>query len=412
MTTQFREIDNAGVSIQVNQLVIGATIPFDVYVKEKGIFSPLFPSGILLSPDAKNGLLRKGISEVYAKAEDGPAVAEYLARAKARTEKASGDPAEFFRNYSFAKEQHHQIDRTLLAPGKEIPFSLLALDRFTVKTLAEAGEKVPALVTEAMLAVPGDLVIRRADIPRYHEYINSLLTRDAAAGPAGASVKAVAVKENSKIILRDLLEDPRSGEKIKESGEMVQKMIDCVLDNKDALYDLLSLRGYDYYTYTHSVNVAALTIGIGAAIGLKRDELERLGIGALLHDIGKSAVSHEVLNKQGKLDQSEYLIIKGHVMEGKKILTEHRNLPEDALQAVLQHHEKLSGKGYPLQLSGHEITLFGRISAIADCYDALTTKRPYKTAFTPFYALSLIAKETGDYDPDLLKEFVKMLGKV
>ncbi len=190
-------------------------------------------------------------------------------------------------------------------------------------------------------------------------------------------------------------------------------MIDCILENNDAIYDLLSLRGYDYYTYTHSVNVAALSIGIGIAAGLKTGDVEKLGTGAMLHDIGKSAISHEILNKQGKLDENEYRMIKNHVFEGEKILrTYHREFPEEAFSAVLQHHEKLSGKGYPLRLSGPDIKLFGRITGIADCYDALTTQRPYKPAFTPFYALSIIAKETGDYDPELLRMFIRMLGKI
>ncbi|MCC6346636.1 MAG: hypothetical protein IT388_05555, partial [Nitrospirales bacterium] len=223
MPTQLRELGDAGISIEVNQLIVGASIPFDIYVREKGILIPLLSSGMILSPDARNELQRKGIPEVYAKAEDSAAVAEYLARARAHREKTSADPYELFRNYSFAKEQHHQIDRVLLAPGKEIPFSLLALDRFTITPLAEAGEVIPAVVTAEMLDAPGDLIIRKADIPRYYEYINSLLAREEAAGAADASVKAVAVKENSKIILRDLLDDPRSGEKIKASGEMVQK---------------------------------------------------------------------------------------------------------------------------------------------------------------------------------------------
>ncbi|MBI3592887.1 MAG: HD domain-containing protein [Nitrospirae bacterium] len=132
----------------------------------------------------------------------------------------------------------------------------------------------------------------------------------------------------------------------------------------------------------------------------------------MLHDIGKSAISHEILHKQGKLDDTEYRIIKNHVIEGEKILRAHKEFPTESLSAVLQHHEKLSGKGYPFKLSGNEIKPFGRIAAIADCYDALTTQRPYKQAFTPFYALSIVAKETGEYDPDLLKIFIKMLGKI
>jgi putative nucleotidyltransferase with HDIG domain len=175
---------------------------------------------------------------------------------------------------------------------------------------------------------------------------------------------------------------------------------------------LLSMQGYDYYTYTHSVNVAALSISLGILIGLKRDVMEKLGMGAMLHDIGKSRISHEILGKQGKLSDVEYNMIKNHVIEGEKIMLNHADFSAESLTAVSQHHEKLSGKGYPYGLAGNKISLFGRISAIADCYDALTTRRPYKAAYTPFYALMMISKDTGDYDPELLATFIKMLGKI
>jgi len=97
---------------------------------------------------------------------------------------------------------------------------------------------------------------------------------------------------------------------------------------------------------------------------------------------------------------------------GYKLLKEQKEFPEESSSAVLQHHEKLSGKGYPFGLKGSEIKLFGRITAIADCYDALTTQRPYKPPLTPYFALSIIVKEKGDHDADLLKSFIKMLGKI
>ncbi|WP_059176674.1 HD-GYP domain-containing protein [Thermodesulfovibrio aggregans] len=132
----------------------------------------------------------------------------------------------------------------------------------------------------------------------------------------------------------------------------------------------------------------------------------------MLHDLGKSQIPHEILNKQGKLNDTEYNIIKQHVLFGYELLENQKEFPKDSLTAVLQHHEKLSGKGYPFGLKADEIKLFGRITAIADCYDALTTRRPYKPPLTSYFALSIIVKEKGDYDPELLKAFIKMLGKI
>ncbi len=108
----------------------------------------------------------------------------------------------------------------------------------------------------------------------------------------------------------------------------MDNIIDCILKNKDAIYNLLSLKGYDYYTYTHSVNVAIMSIGLGMAIELKTDDVEKLGIGAMLHDVGKSATPYEILNKQGKLNDIEYKVLRSHVIEGEKILRAHKEIPD------------------------------------------------------------------------------------
>jgi putative nucleotidyltransferase with HDIG domain len=153
-------------------------------------------------------------------------------------------------------------------------------------------------------------------------------------------------------------------------------------------------------------------VGLAVQIGLDKERIIRLGLGAILHDIGKTQIPHEIVNKQGKLTDTEYNVIKQHVVRGYEILKEQKEVPEASLIAVLQHHEKLSGRGYPFGIKGKDIKLFGRITSIADCYDSLTTRRPYKPPLTPYFALSIIVKEKGDYDPELLKAFVKMLGKV
>ncbi|MBF0560220.1 MAG: HD-GYP domain-containing protein, partial [Nitrospirae bacterium] len=227
-----------------------------------------------------------------------------------------------------------------------------------------------------------------------------------------AEFESHALKENSKLLVKDLLDNPRSGEKIKELQDTVKVMVDTILRSKDTIFDLLDISSNDYYTYTHSVNVAVMSIGLSSMVGLEKEETIKLGIGAMLHDVGKSVVPHEILNKQGRLNMTEFEIMKTHVAEGEKILLQHKNFPEDALPAVTQHHEKLTGRGYPAGLTGGSIKLFGRITSIVDCYDALTTNRPYKTAYTPYYALLVLVKEKQDYDCHVLKEFVEMLGKI
>ncbi|MEW6116951.1 MAG: HD-GYP domain-containing protein [Nitrospirota bacterium] len=423
--------------LEVDKLLEGRRLPFDIVIKDRGVVKPLFNKGMVFTAVAKEMLREKGISEVFITIKDASLLEDYLAETKTQKTSFYDDPLAF-KNYSFYKDQHHQIDRTFLIPGTKITFSLFILNKLNFSPLVHASPLTPGEINELLLNEEGDIVIKKSDIPLYNQYLESLSTsdtlsqedrtkalratvrerakiviRDILESPEGPrKLKGLGAKEKAKIVMRELLNHPERGEKIEELKKILSTMIDNTLQDRDAVYDLISLGGYDYYTYTHSVNVAALAISLGIAIGLKRAEVERLGIGAMLHDIGKSVISHEILHKQGKLDDREYRIIQSHVIEGERILRAHKEFPEEAFSAVLQHHEKLSGRGYPFRLSGKEITPFGRITAIADCYDALTTRRPYKPALTPFYALSVIAKETGNYDPDLLKIFIKMLGKI
>lgn len=413
MVTKYREIDQPDVPVPADKLILGTRLPCDIFIKDGGVIKPMFNKDMMFTNISKNILIEKAVSEVYIYMKDVDAFDTYQFLNKSQKASQHTDHVTVFKEYSHYKDQHHQIDCNLLVSGVKINFSLFVLSKLSFIPLVIASEKTPAEIDDRVLTTLGDVVIKKSDIPLYYDYVNSLIQCPEAIGENRLKVKSKAIRENSKVIIKDLLDDPRSGEKIKELKPVVQGMIDCILENKDAIYDLLSLKGYDYYTYTHSVNVAALSIGIGIAANLNKEMVERLGMGAMLHDIGKSAIAHEILNKQGKLDENEYRIIKNHVIEGEKILrTYHKDFPEDAFSAVLHHHEKLSGKGYPFKLSGDNIKLFGRITAIADCYDALTTQRPYKPAFTPFYALSIISKETGDYDPELLKFFIRMLGKI
>lgn len=314
-----------------------------------------------------------------------------------------------FKGYSSQKEIFHHIDKPLLISGEHVNFSIFTHKGLNFQPIIQASEKSPVRIPPEILNIEGDFGIKHSDIGLYDEYLNFISNNFSYQG--AEEIKAVITKEKTKIIIRDILLNPRSGENIKRAEIVVQDMTSAILSNKNIIYALIPIKTHDYYTYTHSVNVKILCIGFGFALGLSRNEILNLGLGALLHDIGKSFIPTEILNKQGELNNIEFKIIKKHVIEGEKILKLHKDLPKESIPAVTQHHEKLSGTGYPYGITASEINLFGKITAIADCYDALTTERPYKPAMTPFQALNMILHETGSYDHKLLRIFIQMLGK-
>jgi HD-GYP domain-containing protein (c-di-GMP phosphodiesterase class II) len=424
-------------AVDLDKLSEGKHLPFDVFTKDMGLTKPLFEKGMLFTSTTKSVLKAKGISEVFIRQKNIDDNDTYFAATKDEKSSFYDDPV-LFNKYSFYKDQHHQIDRAFLIPGARIYFSLYVLHKLNFSPVVEVTIENPVRITEDMLSVPGDLVIKKSDIPLYYQYLNFLTTsknissekrykaklaaikertkiiiRDFIDSPAALKqIKGIGTKERAKILVRNILNDPKSGEKMLELIGSINEMVDSISENRDAVYGLLSLKGCDYYTYTHSVNVAALSVSLGIALGLKRDQVANLGLGAILHDIGKSVIAPEILHKQGKLNEAEYKILRNHVLEGEKILLTHKTFPEESFPAVLQHHEKLSGRGYPRQLSGNQIKTFGRIVGIADCFDALTTHRPFKPALAPYLALSVIAKETGNYDHEFLRVFIKTLGEI
>jgi HD-GYP domain-containing protein (c-di-GMP phosphodiesterase class II) len=412
MSTKFRTIESKGyLPIASNRLIVGTKLPCNLYMKEGGIFRILFDSNTDYTKITQEFLIDRGFKELYISDEDKELLDAYVSK-NIDDGTSVLDSPKAFKDYTFRKDKYYQIDKHMLVPGTDVPFCIYAMKNYDYSLVLHATSGLPGKIDEKVLSLPGDVLISQADIPLYNEYLNSVLRSPNLSGKDIERMKALVIKENSKIIVKDLFENPRSGEKIQEVQGVVNTMMDSIIANKDTIHDLLSLRGFDYYTYTHSVNVGVLSVGLGVAINLEKDDIEKLGMGAMLHDIGKSAIPSEILNKQGKLDDREFFIIQSHVYEGEKLLKENSRMPHESLPAVIQHHEKISGRGYPARLAEKEIMLFGRITAIADCYDAMTTTRPYRQALTPFYALATIAKETGNYDPEILRVFIKMLGKL
>ena len=202
---------------------------------------------------------------------------------------------------------------------------------------------------------------------------------------------------------------------IRKTVRVVQDIVAHIVED-DELYSAIStLRIFDDYTFTHSVNVAILSMCIGKQVNFSRRTLERLGICALFHDLGKIEVPHKILNKPGKLDDTEFKLLQEHSLNSARLIVKLRASRDRKAKILLppfEHHLKYNLSGYPFANWKKPLTLFGRIIAIADVYDAITSERVYrKSAMSPDRALGLLLEGAGrDFDPILIKVFINMLG--
>jgi len=187
-------------------------------------------------------------------------------------------------------------------------------------------------------------------------------------------------------------------------------VLNAVTSSTSGLVHIHDLKSYDEYTYHHSLSTTLLSIATGQALGLEQKTLLALGRCAMLHDIGKQSIPIEIINKQGKLTNDEFEIIKMHPVFGMQTLKNKKMGNQELWNAVLFHHEKINGKGYPNKLEKDEIPLFSKIIAVADIYDAVTSYRSYRTPMTPADAHELVCSETGSaLDYDIVMAFTKKL---
>ncbi|MFA6191159.1 MAG: HD domain-containing phosphohydrolase [Sulfurimonas sp.] len=191
--------------------------------------------------------------------------------------------------------------------------------------------------------------------------------------------------------------------------ENVKEMIDFITNDCCTIESLARILEHDYYTHTHSINVAVYAIFLGQVLKLDEKELEYLGISAILHDLGKSKINLEIINKNSKLSAIEFAVIKEHPRLGFEIARSLGIKNEKVLTGIKHHHERLDGKGYPDSLIASELKLFPKIIAICDVFDALTTKRSYKEPMSSYEAFKLMKKDQYHLDGRLLKRFMQMM---
>ena len=192
---------------------------------------------------------------------------------------------------------------------------------------------------------------------------------------------------------------------------IVCKMIASVIRNPDALVPLARLKRLDAYATQHAVATAALIIAFGRHQGMPEPEIEKLALGTMVKDIGHAALDARLTAKQGMLSKDEFSIVQSHVEEGLAVLDATTRLSETSVAVVLEHHERYNGCGYPYRMIGDEISVAGRMAAIVDTYDAMTSDRPYRAAMSPSQTLRQLYDEAGfQYDPALVSAFIKTIG--
>ncbi len=225
--------------------------------------------------------------------------------------------------------------------------------------------------------------------------------------------KARQVFHSSLTMAKNMMEAVRRGAAFDPPAAepMVENILESLDRNADALFSLCKLRQTDDYTYTHCVNVSVITVMFARGLGMSADSLHGVGLGGLFHDVGKAMVPHRILQAPRRLNADEMAIMKRHPQFGFDYLQEYKTAPREVCQVTLEHHEQYCGQGYPRALPPDAISLPGRIAAVVDVFDALSSKRVYKEPMPLSKALSILySMREKEFFPGMAERFIRLLG--
>lgn len=395
------------VPVSIENFPLGWKVPFDVFTKEGSGFSLVLRKWTRFDQALKDAFKSKGVMFLYVEGE--PLQVKETFQEKPATKQSD----ENYVSYSKDKELYHNVSRLVFPVGARVNFSIFTVDNLQFKPVLSVTNNRSTPITEAVSKSPGDLAIKISDENLFREYIReqSKLYASAKDNKTALQVKVAGIKENVKMNVRDFLSDPGNSQSTEGVINSANQIINVLKRKEAGLNDLLTLRARDFHLYNHSVNVAVLSTAMAMAMNMEQNKVEKLAIGAMMHDVGKANLPPAILNKKDLLTPEEFALLKKHVNDGVGIL-QNKGLSGDSLNAVQQHHERLSGSGYPFGLKGVALTPFGRIISIVNCYDAMITPRPLRPVLNTFAVLDLLMKETtekGDFDPEFVKLFINIL---
>jgi putative nucleotidyltransferase with HDIG domain len=225
--------------------------------------------------------------------------------------------------------------------------------------------------------------------------------------------RARKVRHEAEQTVSDIMRDVRLGKQIEieQIHPVVEKMVSSIFRNDDALLGLTRIRRMDRYTFEHSVSVAVMLVSFAKTMGMQRETIHEMGIGGLLHDIGKTKTPNDILNKPSKLTEEEFTVMREHVVHSREILSRLEGIPTVALNVAAEHHERYDGSGYPAGIKGEEISEHGQMASIVDVYDAVSADRVYHKGMEPHDVLrKLIEWSKHHFEPKLVQHFIQCVG--
>jgi len=301
-----------------------------------------------------------------------------------------------------------------------VPINSVREGHFLGKTIYDTDGRV--LLKQGVL-LNGPLIDRIKKLGIQTIYINDEFSDNVIEEIIKPEIKLRAVKSVKNIFeqLKGKADIPSAADKIGRSTmhkiqdqqmeimiDVSSSIVDEVLSNSNTMINLVDIKTADNYTYEHSVNVAVLSLVLGIELGLNRNQLNNLCVGALLHDLGKAFTPREILAKPGRLTDSEFKIIQEHPVKGYEYIKDNPYVNPSVKVIVYEHHEKADGSGYPRGIRDEEIHLLAKILSVVDVYDALTSDRPYRKAVSPNEALELIMGSAGrHFNFDIAEAFVR-----
>ena len=258
--------------------------------------------------------------------------------------------------------------------------------------------------SEGVVAAEVDDTLARANVgSKVAHHVD--ITKEAA--------RAVKICAQSKQAVSSMFHEARMGNALNASDALpvVEEITTSVMRNPGALISLARLKDKDNYTYMHSVAVCGLMVALSRQLGLDEEQTRQAGLAGLMHDIGKTMIPLELINKPGKLTELEFQVMKNHPIDGHIILMESHGISDIVLHVCLRHHEKVDGSGYPEKLSNEQIDMYAKMAAVCDVYDAITSIRAYKNGWEPAQSIRKMAEWShGHFDWRIFEALVRSIG--
>ncbi len=217
------------------------------------------------------------------------------------------------------------------------------------------------------------------------------------------------VRERISHGIQSIYNDTDTANLANTTASITNDLLNAIDQNNAIAIDISELKTSDEYTFKHSVDVATISMILGKQMGLSKQEIFEIGVTGLLHDVGKTKVPLEILNKPGRLNDEEFDIMRQHSVFGYRMVKDKPDFNPQIALGVLQHHEKINGSGYPMGVNEQQISPYAKILSVADIYDALITERPYKQAFSQRDAVEMIMSMTHELDMRAMKSFLESM---